>query len=331
MRLSDAISSAATDAEGATRDLFDSSDERILLADVLFSKCSALVEVGVGYGIYISLAVGSYFVYCLKYGANFDYELSSIVEVWATQARLMYHGVNTALKIKLLLLMYGFLVPLLLAILACRALARTLPESVRVEHFEGDGLNGVYIICLVVMFVFSHLFMAHVQFLAYEMRQMLRADLLLDVLPDSNMFEHDPEQHNLFNMQQRLMQLTFSRLLKKFLINFSMVVPCMIASVVIPLRFGQFLCPVSLLDSAFWTTSWSIVRGAVESVVTTGQVRHLLHVPALLLLGISTGLQPLQLRVRPIVLDVQIPVEMVLSACAAAAADRKATLQALHA
>lgn len=241
---------------------------KVEISELFYSKFKTLVEIGMGYSLFVAVAMITYVSYCIRNLATGDYGIS-VVEFYSAQVRLLYDGFNSSIKITLVIAMYGIILPLIVALLLVKASLRIVPNSIREQLLDYDALQLIYGLAV---YLISHILVAHLVTILYEIRQAIRADLLRDFLPKSIVFDQREEEqelgNNFFGLHELFLKVSFSQLLKKFLLNVIVIIPGVVVSIVLPIRFGHLFVPFS---------------------------------------------SPLQLKFKSVVVDVQIPVEMILS------------------
>lgn len=150
-------------------------DDKLVVADIMFVKTKAFLEIMIGYGVYFVVLLSLYFTYCLKSIAQFDYKFS-VVGVITNQIKFVLTGVNTFAKLSLLLVLYGIVLHLLLVGLMFKTVYRSTPSRAQKEIDGDETTRGVFVLLL---YFCSMALLAHVMAVCSELRQLIRKDYLV--------------------------------------------------------------------------------------------------------------------------------------------------------
>ncbi len=212
------------------------SDDKRVVADIMFMKTKAILEIVIGYGVYLMILISIYCSYCFKCIANIEYNFS-VVSIVTNQIKIFATGVDAVSKISLLAVLYGVAMPSLLVVLMFKPVYRSVPHPERGEIDSDEPVRAMY--CALLYFV-SHGVMAHVMAISWELRQLVRKNYLVGFLHTRT--EADPAQMSFFAFYDRVLRSGYTDIFKSFLINLILFVPGVLLTVIIPLRMGHFFC-----------------------------------------------------------------------------------------
>jgi len=235
-------------------------DDNGAMADLMFLKTKAIMEIMIGYSVYLSFMLMACGFYCFKYLPSVDYGFS-IVEALSGQIKFLITGINTAIKMMMLLWVYLVATPIILIFLTYKPLVMCLHPKMSSEIDSGDSMQNAAHTAF--LYLIAQGIIAHSMVICHELRLLIRKDYLVEVLPQSNQ-----AQNGFFGFSERVAKRTYSNICRRTLINSIFIISGALVTIIIPLRLGHLLC---------------------------------------------LSRERLVFRLRQVVTDVQIPVEMILS------------------
>lgn len=212
------------------------SDDKRIVADIMFAKAKAILEIVLGYGVYFAILLSIYCSYCFKCIANIDYNFS-VVSVVTNQIKIFATGLDAVSKISLLSVLYGFAMPLVLVALMFKPVYRSVPHR---ERGDIDSDEPIRVMYCALLYIVSHGVMAHVMAISWELRQLIRKKYLSGFLHTRT--EADPAQMSFVAFYDRVLKSGYVDIFKSFFINLIVFVPGVLLTVIIPLRMGHFFC-----------------------------------------------------------------------------------------
>ncbi len=217
------------------------STDKELAAQIVLTQVRATMNLAFGYAIYTAVPVLGLTVCYVQYIANIDYSGNAfdVVGVVTRQARAVQGMLDTGVKILLLMIINGVALPIAITFLTAKFLDKGLPPYLR----AGD-LDNPPVLLIFGLFIFSHLFIAHVRHVLYELRQVINKKYLVGILPDSTMLEAGAPE-NVVNVHERVSKLTYSEILKNTMIGVCFLLPAFVFGVVLPVRLGHWCFPLA--------------------------------------------------------------------------------------
>ena len=187
-----------------------------VIPDELYSKLRAMFEVSVGYSFYLTTFFAIYIsvcVFCASQNTRNNFYQNQVSELLKVQFDVAIRTINTIIKGKLLLILYGILIPFASTSLILKFLSRRLPVEMQFTtttttttttygngnddgNVNSVGVRGVtmtssHVLVMVTLFLFSHLIMVHSRYIAFVLRQLVDKKYLTGFLPEVTISNND--------------------------------------------------------------------------------------------------------------------------------------------
>ncbi len=238
--------------------LSSSGEEEARILDILMAKARIGIEIVLGLLVMVSLVVLALSAIFIKYlvfsslpnPANRRSFYSLVVEGFYTAVE----GAHFAIKLLLSLALYMIFLPTISTVLIMKVMSST-DRSITMGFTKGSDAPFA-ILFFMACYGLSLLAIAHILFVAGELRLLLKPIYLKELLPKENLFdqavlalnrvernEENPENMARSTWIQRLYssisKATFSSILKKFSLRCCLVLPGILFMVIIPLKLGH--------------------------------------------------------------------------------------------
>jgi acyl-CoA-binding protein len=243
---------------------FHFSDKDIVLNENIFwLHFCVLLQGIIGLIVVISLLIILYivyFIYTYEWGRkNQPGSNVCLVDILKTQYLTYRESFNVWSKITFVLSIEGTLLPQLLGWLIDIVTIKSFPNSTANDRF--NMLYSNPILCIIIHWIIGFVYMLYISIFLVELRDCLRADLLVEILPQVSIQELD--DHSLKSLGKKPIMYIITRTL----INICFYLFGILITFFIPFIFGHHLSPCSNKLKLQFKEIISDVQFPVEMVI----------------------------------------------------------------
>jgi hypothetical protein len=264
--------------------LSSSGEEEVQILEILMGKARMGIEIVVGFLVMVSLVVLALLAIFIKYlvfsslpdQANRRSFYSFVVEGFHTAVE----GTHFAMKLLLSVALYTTFLPTISTVLIIKVMTST-DKSFSLGFAKGSDAP-LAILFFMACYCLSLLAIAHILFVAGELRLLLKPAYLKELLPKENLFdqavlalnrvernEENPENMARSTWLQRLYssihKATLSSILKKFSLRCCLVLPGILFMVIVPLKLGH------IFSLTFQPFSFKLSGSGMKQSSATGE------------------------------------------------------------
>ena len=238
MIVNESVNNNSNNNNNATNtNIYHASPEHFLLnipEELLWRKIYSYVESIIGTSVLFTtgiLTAISYFFWANRTPRDF------MIRIFVTQVQNIHTILIKWLKISIVLCLEGCILPQLVGWLIDIVTIKAFEITVK-ERFEMCHRNAIA--CALIHWAVGFLFMMHISTIAIELRELIKKDILVGVLPESpTMIDIEEPVLELLSMK------SVSELTRRILLSTCFYVPGVLVAFLFPCRFGHYLCPFS--------------------------------------------------------------------------------------
>eukprot|EP01041_Mallomonas_annulata_P006604 gene6604-13369_t len=168
---------------------------------------------------------------------KYDRHIIPAFHIFSIYFRSIWTHIQKWFKISIILALEGCILPQLIGwlidIVTLKAFDLTLTDRILICHRNT-------ISCSIIHWILGFLFMLHIGVITIELRDLIKQNLLIGILPESNAMAAGDLDESIFDS---LGQKSISELARRFLLNTCFYVPGVLVSIMIPVRIGHYIYP----------------------------------------------------------------------------------------